>query len=677
MKAILAVVAFTLVLQGCGGGSSGSDAGGTVSQTAPISGAVAKGPVREANVYVYRMDESGNKLGAAVAGPIQTDADGRWSANISTDIPRPLLIEAVGGSYQDEATGNTVAIGETRALRSFLVEGQITAPITPLTEAVVRGAQKSLSAGGTSVVDAVTASVATVQPVFGSGFDVLRDVPDLNGESDSAKRYSSVLGGLSKLANTIPDDAAYDELDKALALSTDLSDGSLDGQDEQNLPIVISEQSATSLSDATVTVSSNQLNSQTSLFVDESFPDDQDLQLALSPFVVSVNVVGVGGTVSAEDISVFPGDEVSFTVNAAPGYSSSVNPNDCPVGSPTGSTYTIDAVDTACSISVSFSEISYLVSVASPAGGSFSTATQLDAVTVNSSVSLAFTENTGFDLVSVTGCGGALDGLIYTFSGVTADCTITPTFELESYEVSFTASPTQGGTFDPAGPVSVDYDTTQAFTVTPNEGFELTGVSGCGVDDNAPTSVSFETGQVVGACEISATFVAIPEPILYTVTASGDSGVIASPTSQPIVEGSPADITFTAVDGFALDQSTIVSSCGGTFDSQTGTFTTGFISGNCNVSASSLEIFDVTVSTGIGGTSSGSTSGLAGETVSISITPDQGNTIATPISNSCSGDLVGNTYTVGPLDSDCTISIDFATGAVWGNFNWDDGALWQ
>jgi len=679
MKAILAVMALALVLQGCGGGSSSSGSGGEAGvQTASVSGVVTKGPVREANVYVYQLDESGQKVEPAVAGPIQTDATGRWSADIPTSVARPLLVEAQGGTYEDEGSGQTVVIGETRALRSILSEGQTTAPITPLTEAVVRGAQKALTGGQVSLEDAVADSAAKVQAVFGSGFDVLNDVPDLDGTSDSARRYSVVLGGLSKLANTVQNDPAYDELDKVLALSTDLSDGLIDGKDDEGTAIVISEQSAISLEDASTPVSTEQLNTQTSGFAAESFPDDTELQKTLSPFEVSINVVGAGGSVSPSEVTVFPGDEVSFVFSASAGFSGSVDPNACPAGTVSGSTYTIDAVASACSIDVTFSEIPYSVSVATFEGGSFSSNTALDTVTVNTDVAIDFTENTGFNLVSVEGCAGTLNDLTYTFSGVTADCTITPTYELESYDVSFTSTPELGGTFDPAGPVSVDYNNTLGFDVSPNPGFMLAGVSGCGIDDTAPTSSAFETAQIVGDCEIAATFMAIPEPVEYTVTGSGDAGLIVSPVTQSVLEGSAAEITFTATEGFALDPTSIVSGCGGSFDSQTGTYTTGFVLANCTVAASSLEVFDVTVSTDSGGISSGSTSGLAGETVSISITPDAGSTIVTPITNSCdNGSLEGTTYAVGPLSDDCTISIEFATGAVWDSFNWDDGSLWQ
>ena len=172
----IASLAVAIAIAGCGGGGS-SGGGQTPSPVArsAVDGAVTKGPVAGAILHLYRMDASGQKDGEPVAGPITTGADGSWSAQVPDSVPRPLLIESSGGSYTDEATGNTVSAG---ALNSFLPEGASSAAVTPLSELLVRATREHLAGNPESDLGAgLQAGRDVLDDVLGASFDPLTTVP--------------------------------------------------------------------------------------------------------------------------------------------------------------------------------------------------------------------------------------------------------------------------------------------------------------------------------------------------------------------------------------------------------------------------------------------------------------------------------------------------------------------
>lgn len=139
-----------LVLAACGGGGGGGGAapapvGAQPSTPAPtptptpagpaITGYVVEGPVAGAAVKLYQLDASGNRT---LLGSAQTDANGAFSIPNTAPANAAILLEASGGSYVDEMTRQTVALGV--ALRAVSVSSGAAARIvvTPYSEAEVR-----------------------------------------------------------------------------------------------------------------------------------------------------------------------------------------------------------------------------------------------------------------------------------------------------------------------------------------------------------------------------------------------------------------------------------------------------------------------------------------------------------------------------------------------------------
>ena len=123
---------------------------------------------------------------------------------------------------------------------------------------------------------------------------------------------------------------------------------------------------------------------------------------------------------------------------------------------------------------------------------------------------------------SVSGtCGGTLDGETYYTDPIIADCTVEATFNLNTYTVTGTAG--TGGSIDPTSR-TVAHSFTTTFTVTPDTGYSIDNVTGCG---GTLSGNIYTTGLITGACTVNALFV----PNEYTIS------IISNPEEGGIVSG--------------------------------------------------------------------------------------------------------------------------------------------
>jgi len=114
--------------------------------------------------------------------------------------------------------------------------------------------------------------------------------------------------------------------------------------------------------------------------------------------------------------------------------------------------------------------------------------------------SFTVTPDTGYIIDSVTGCGGTLAGDTYTTGEITADCAVTASFSLNTYTV--TAGAGTGGSITPASRV-VRHGTNASFNVTPDAGYIIDSVTGCGGTLAGDTYV---TGEITADCSVNASF---------------------------------------------------------------------------------------------------------------------------------------------------------------------------
>jgi hypothetical protein len=153
-------------LAGCGGGGGGGSGGGSFAYPTTFTGVASKGPLNGSTVCAYPI--TGGVKGAMYGNCATNIVNGNFYINIGPSTG-PILFEATGGSYIDEATGLSVAL--TSPLRSILsnapanMSGNTTPiAITPLTELAYQAAIASV--GGLTTTN-IQAAVSNVQANFG------------------------------------------------------------------------------------------------------------------------------------------------------------------------------------------------------------------------------------------------------------------------------------------------------------------------------------------------------------------------------------------------------------------------------------------------------------------------------------------------------------------------------
>lgn len=182
-------------LAGCGGGGSGDVAvaggGTTAAPSTPgtptaaettLSGSIVKGPVAGGIVKVSTL--SGTVLGTTTSSPA-----GTYSLKITHS--GDVVVEVKGGTYTDEATGQTVALNQLKALVSS-AGGTQTVHLTPLTYLAYVKSGNTLAGFNTAI-----SALATQ---FGLGrANLLTTLPTVSGTTND---YGRVLRAVSQYLRT-------------------------------------------------------------------------------------------------------------------------------------------------------------------------------------------------------------------------------------------------------------------------------------------------------------------------------------------------------------------------------------------------------------------------------------------------------------------------------------------
>ncbi|WP_020648031.1 DUF1566 domain-containing protein [Solimonas variicoloris] len=219
----------------------------------------------------------------------------------------------------------------------------------------------------------------------------------------------------------------------------------------------------------------------------------------------------------------------------------------------------------------------YTVNATSGAGGQIAPATRT--VDAGATASFTLTPDAGYHLDAVSGCGGSLAGTTYTTAAVNADCTVTASFAADPVAITYTVTGTSGAGGQIAPATQTVADRAHAtLTVTPDSGYHIDAVSGCGglLDGN-----TYTTGEITADCTVTASFAADAVVRRYTVTGAAGAGGSIAPASQTVDEGARATLTVTPDNGYHIDA---VSGCDGTLSGST--YSTGVVAANCTVTAS-------------------------------------------------------------------------------------------
>ena len=190
------------------------------------------------------------------------------------------------------------------------------------------------------------------------------------------------------------------------------------------------------------------------------------------------------------------------------------------------------------------SGITHTVTPSAGPNGTISPSTP-QTVEYNSTTSFTVTPDPGYQIESVTGCGGTLTGDTYTTGPITADCTVTASFAESSITYTVTPSVGSNGTITPSTPQTVNHNATTSFTVTPDTGYSIASVTGCG---GTLTGNIYTTGPITADCTVTASFAASST---YSISGrvTTDTGDPLSKVTMTLSGGDDPVTTKTASDG--------------------------------------------------------------------------------------------------------------------------------
>jgi len=201
--------AFALILTGCGGGGGGD--------RSTISGLASKGPISGGTVTVFALNadgSKGNQLGTATTG-----ADGMYSVNIGSYTGN-VLVEVTGGTYTDEATGDSQTNTTLRAALSG-VSGKVSVAVTPLTEIAYQliGSTLSIDQANSLISSMIGINIVNTMPV---------DVTSAEASSKATVDQINYGLMLATISQMVKDGKATDVSDAISKIKNDLLDNKLD-----------------------------------------------------------------------------------------------------------------------------------------------------------------------------------------------------------------------------------------------------------------------------------------------------------------------------------------------------------------------------------------------------------------------------------------------------------------
>lgn len=237
---------------------------------------------------------------------------------------------------------------------------------------------------------------------------------------------------------------------------------------------------------------------------------------SVSPAYTATATAGIGGTVTpSQYLNVLRGNSVFFDFLPATGYrfvradvSSTLGcGNGIVTQQPNGAhRYVSGGLQGNCAVTGVFSN-QLTVSFSAGTGGRISPA-QATSLADGSRVTVTVTPDFGYRTTNVTGCGVVFSGSTMMTSPtqwqtapLTTDCTVEAYFTL-SPTVLVTASAGPNGRISPTS-TAAPVGWSSQFAVTPDTGFGVASVTGCG---GTLTGATYATAIVTTACAVTATF---------------------------------------------------------------------------------------------------------------------------------------------------------------------------
>jgi hypothetical protein len=284
--------------------------------------------------------------------------------------------------------------------------------------------------------------------------------------------------------------------------------------------------------------------------------DNYHYEVVFAPQTFSVTATaGANGTVSPAGVaSYFYGQNAEYSITAALGYyiaSVTVDgetTNYTQDDNMNAYTYTFGNINANHTISATFAQKTYTVTVNAGAHGAITPGTSNFAW--GTVPTFTITPDAGYGIVDVTVDGQSVGAVTsYTFPALSANHTIAATFSAYQFTIAATAG--NGGTISPAGNTSVAFNGTQNYTITANAGYHVSDVLVDGVSVGAVNTYSFT--NVTADHAIYAAF----ELNQYTVTVNAPTHGTITPGSMTVQYGATPSFVITPDFGYNVTAITV------------------------------------------------------------------------------------------------------------------------
>lgn len=286
------------------------------------------------------------------------------------------------------------------------------------------------------------------------------------------------------------------------------------------------------------------------------------------------------------------------------------------------------------------------LSYACTAGGVITGATSQTVNQGASGTSVTAAPHTGYHFVSWSDASTVNPR---TDTNVTADITVTATFVVDTFAI--TASAGVNGAIDPSASVSVDYGTSQSFTITPSTGYHIQDVFVDGSSVGAVTSYTF--ANVTASHTITTAFAINTYTLTYT---AGANGTITGTSPETVNHGaSGTDVTAVPSTGYHFVKWSDDSTANPRTDSN--------VTANVNVAATfTINTYTIVASASPNGSilPSGDVAVNHGASQSFTITPGTGFHVSSVLVDGAPATLTAAAYTFTNVTVAHTIAATFA-----------------
>lgn len=305
----------------------------------------------------------------------------------------------------------------------------------------------------------------------------------------------------------------------------------------------------------------------------------------------------------------------------------------------------------------------YSIEVTYNEGGSVSASAKR--VDEGKPVTFTFYPDEGHELYKATVNGTDIMPLVednkYTINGVMDDIRLNAEFSLIHYSIK--TSCTAGGSVS-ASAYNVLYGDDVTFTVTPSEGYEIESIKLNGTDVTSKFSNgSYTLKGVTANQELYAAF----KPLVYAVHISCGSNGTVTADSESVAYGQSISFTITPDEGYMIEE-VLYNGNDVTNKVKNGKYTVAYVQGEVYLSVTfKIAEFNISVVCGEGGSVTSSANFVSyGESVTFTITPDEGREIKSVLLNGVdvTNDVIDGQYTVSNIKDHIVLTVTFGFGDI-------------